>query len=68
MVNSRVENTQNQLQGSSWVIQEIVKFEISICKFVKGVLGHYKPHPQGLGGPHNIFNPRSSENCFNFFS
>ena len=67
-VNSRIENTQNQLQGSVWVIREIVKFEMSICKFIKGVLGHYKLSPQGLRGSHNIFNPRSSENCFKFFN
>ena len=41
-VNSRIENTQNQLQGSGWVIREILKFEISVCKFVKGNLGNYK--------------------------
>ena len=34
---SRLENTQGQLQGSGWVIKEISKFEISFCKFVRGV-------------------------------
>ena len=62
-VNSRIENTQNQLQGSGWVIRELLKFAIIVCKFVKGVLGNYKAYPPGLRGSHNVINPRSSENC-----
>ena len=62
-VNSRIESTQNQLQGSGWVIREILKFEISVCKFIKGNLGNYKAYPPGLRGSHNIINPRSMENC-----
>ena len=62
-VNSRIENTQNQLQGSGWVIREILKFEISVCKFVKGSLGNYKAYPPGLRSSHNIINPRCRENC-----
>ena len=60
---SRLENTQAQLQGSGWVIKEISKFEISFCKFVRGVLGAYTPYPVGVRGKDNIFNPRTSENC-----
>ena len=62
-VNSRIENTHNQLQGSGWIIREIVKFEITICKFAKGILGHYKSYPQGLRARNQVFNPRTSENC-----
>ena len=62
-VNSRLENTQKQLQGSGWIFGEILKYEVTICKFAKGILGHHKPFPHGLRGSHHIFNPRSSENC-----
>ena len=62
-VNSRIENTQNQLQGSGWVIRDILRFEKTVCKFVKGVLGNYKAYLPGLRGSHSIVNPRSSENC-----
>ena len=62
-VNSIIENTQNQLQGLGWVIREILIFEITVCKFIKGVLGNYKAYPPGLRGSHNIINPRSSKNC-----
>ena len=62
-VNSRIENTQNQLQGSGWVIWEILEFEILVCKFVKGNLLNYKAYPLGLRGSHNIINPTSRGNC-----
>ena len=62
-VNSRIENTQNQLQGSGWVVREILKFEVTVCKFIKDALGNYKAYPPGLRGSHNIVNPRYSENC-----
>ena len=60
---SRLENTQVQLQGSGWVIKEISKFEISFCKFVRGVLGTYTSYPAGVRGKDNIINPRTTENC-----
>ena len=62
-VNNRLENSQNELQGSGWIVQEISDFKINFCRFTKGILGDLKPYPQGLGGSHQIFNPRTSENC-----
>ena len=62
-VSSRIENSQNQLQGSGWVIREIVKFEITICKFVKGSLDNYIAYPADVRGSHNIINPRVDEIC-----
>ena len=41
-VANRIENTQNKLQGSEWVIREITRFNITICKFARGSLGSYK--------------------------
>ena len=62
-VANRIENTQNKLQGSGWVLRDITRFSITICKFAKGSLGSYKPYPRGIRGRHNIVNPNVRENC-----
>ena len=62
-VANRIENTQNKLQGSGWVIREITRFNITICKFARGSLGSYKPYPKNITGRHNIVNPNVHENC-----
>ena len=62
-VNSRLENSHNQLQGSGWIVQEISDFKINFCKFAKGILGNFRPYPKGLSGGQQIMNPRTSENC-----
>ena len=51
------------MQGSGWVIREIVKFQITICKFAKGAIGNYIAYPAGIRGAHNIINPKVDENC-----
>ena len=61
-VANRIENTQNKLQGSGWVIREITRFNITICKFARGSLGSYKPYPRDVRGKHNIINPNVCEN------
>ena len=62
-VSNRIENTQNQLQGSGWVIREIAKFQINICKFAKGAIGNYIAYPASVRDGHNIINPNVGENC-----
>ena len=62
-VSNRIENTQNQLQDSGWVIRETAKFKIIICKFAKGAIGNYIAYLAGVRGGHNIINPNVSGNC-----
>ena len=45
------------------MIREIVKFEITICKFANRMLSNYKQFPRGIRGSHNIINHRTDENC-----
>ena len=48
---------------SCWVIREITRFNITICKFARESLGSYKAYPRGVRGKHNIVNPNVHENC-----
>ena len=47
---------------SCWVIREITRFNITICKFARESLGSYKAYPRGVRGKHNIVNPNVHEN------
>ena len=49
----RIENTQNKLQGSGWMIREITRFNVTICKFARESLGSYKAYHRDVRGKHN---------------
>ena len=59
----RIENSQDQLQGSGWALRELLECEITLCNFAKGVLGSFREFPSSLRGSRYIFNPRTSQNC-----
>ena len=62
VIRQSLENHQNELQESRWIIKDIAEFKIHLCQFAKGELGKYSPYPHGLSGSHLIFNPISEEN------